>query len=149
MTSEHVISQYNTPKNINNLPGVIRNYYNTGLNKMYVELIKLQGVYDTNPFPVPVINDNIIDGEYTAAFSEYQDLADLGKYYIYYDKNGNLYKKSGIFIKSYKPISKDEFKEFLMKTLEDDDFGEEWIDNPNYSKISSLENKMKNIINKL
>ena len=45
-----------------------------------------------------------------------------------------------------KGIDKEDFKEFLLEALEDDDFGLAWQEHPNFEKIKVLENQIKNKI---
>lgn len=72
----------------------------------------------------------------------------MGSFSIYY-KDGELYKRSGIFFKKFSPISNLEFKNFLLNSIEEDGVGQEWEPHPNGQKIIALEGKIKSKIERL
>lgn len=137
------------PKNLNRLPLVVQNYYKQGLNKDFLDLIRLQDCHEFNPFPVPVINGPIEKSKYTPIFADDQDSHDLGKATIYVDDEGNLIKKSGLIFKDYKKIDHHAFKNFLLSTIKYEKYGKDWEKHPNGKKIMDLEEKIARKIERL
>ena len=123
------------------LPKVISDYYKSGLNKDFYELCKLVGDY----YPFPVFGQEQ-KNDYLSAFSDDGEGLIIS---VWVDEKGNLFKKTGLFFTSFKPMSNEEFKEFLIEPLREDEFGEEYKDDPNYNKIKNLELKMKRKIENL
>ena len=147
--TEQVREEYITvPGDISNLPEIVQRYYKVGLNKDFLELINLQGCHEYNPFPVPIIDDKVDKEGLSPIFAENQDSGDMGSFSIYH-KDGELYKRSGIFFKKFSPMSNLEFKNFLLNSIEEDRVGQEWVSHPNGRKIIALEEKIKSKIEKL
>lgn len=147
--TEHVESIYSQkPGKMTDLTKPIQDYWKMELNKDFLKLIELQQCYDYNPFPVPVVGKIDEKTGLIPLFAKDQDSYDLGRYSIFYDPEKRiLFKKIyGIFSSKMKGIDKEDFKEFLLEALEDDDFGLAWQEHPNFEKIKVLENQIKNKI---
>jgi len=87
---------------------------------------------------------------YKSLFGWGLDDIDLGSANIWYDKSGNLFRKSGIIFKSFKQIGINELKDYLKKQIiEDDEIGEAYKDDKNYKQIQFLEKQIISKIDKL
>lgn len=155
MNREMTKLEYDTPSKevLKTLPLIVNKYYNLGLNKDFYSLFKLLDVDDEyNPYPVPVVNrdDDFIKKKdnLMPLFAEDQDSLDLGSFIIYYDNNGNLFKKKGIFFSKMVPMSDEDFKTFLMNSIVDNECDYSSY-GPMGNKIKSLESLIKTKINKL
>ena len=152
MKEEDLKRRIASPSNLKNLPIPIQKYYQSGINKDLYRLAQLQGTIDINcmvgPIPCPGEFTKEKDGKtYKSIFGYSIDDIDLGKADIWYDENGDLYKMSGIFFRSFKQININELKDYLKKQIVEDDFvGEAYKGDKNYQQIVSLE---KQIISKI
>ena len=155
MRAEHVEKIMASPSNLKELPQPIQKYYQLELNKDFYRLAQLQNtiVDECMIGPIPCLDEfdkkkgNKI---YKSLFSHDLDSLDLGQADIWYDEGGNLFKKSGIFIKSFKQIEVNDLKDYLKKQIiEDDEIGEIYKDDENYKQIVSLEKQIISKINKI
>lgn len=152
MREEDLKRRIASPSNLKNLPIPIQKYYQSGINKDLYRLAQLQGTvatdYVVGPIPCPGEFTKEKDGKtYKSIFGYSIDDIDLGKADIWYDENGDLYKMSGIFFRSFKQININELKDYLKKQIVEDDFvGEAYKGDKNYQQIVSLE---KQIISKV
>jgi hypothetical protein len=143
------------PSNLKELPVPIQKYYQFGINKDLYKLAQLQGTiaFDcmVGPIPCPGEFTKEKDGKtYKSIFGYGIDDIDLGNADIWYDENGDLYKKSGIFFKSFKKINTNELKDYLKKQIiEDDEVGEAYNGEKNYQQIVSLEKQIISKINRI
>lgn len=142
LSFEENSKQYETPKNLNELPNIIQKYYKVGLNKDFLELAKLQNALSEGIQlgPIPCV-DLIEKDEFRSIFSDDQDSLDLGRVHIWYNpSNKKLYKKTRLFFSKFVEISDKEVKEYLKESVVED------YESTDNNKISSLE---KSIIKKI
>ena len=116
-----------SPEVLKTLPRIIQQFYKSGIGTDLCDLVFMRGESESI-YPFPIINLRIEEKGYRALFAADQDSADLEQYNIWCDGAGYLYKKSGIFFKSFKQITDQEFKDFLMKQLGEDMENSEELD---------------------
>ena len=155
MKEENWKEQMATPEDLSSFPKLIQKYYQLGINKDFYRLAQLQDTISLDcmvgPIPCPNMFTEKNNGKnYKSLFGWGIDDIDLGNADIWYDEDGNLYKKSGIIFKTFKKIGVNEFKDYLKKQIiEDDDIGEAYKDDKNYHQIAILEKQIISKIDKL